>query len=143
MQRPNEKCAGFAGVLYAMFPTRNRLTVTAMKQILSFSAAVLTLLLATSANAASCEDAIDSVQQQVDTAIDKRAGGGPWRPESLSALRSYQPTPRSIANAEGAGSASLTRALKALKRARAASNGGKTALCFAEVNRARRQLAPF
>ena len=119
-----------------------------MKQIISLSTASLLLLLSAPlftapAEAASCQDAIDRVQHQVDAAIDRRAGSGPWRPESLDALRNYQPTPRSIADADGAGSASLKRALNALDRARAANSSGKNALCFAEVNKAKRQLSPF
>lgn len=114
-----------------------------MNQIFPFSAIFLILLLATTANAASCQDAIDRVQHQVDAAIDQRAGSGPSRPESLNALRSRQPTPRSIADAEGAGSASLTDALNALQRARAANSSGNATLCFAEVNKARRQLTRF
>lgn len=115
-----------------------------MKQIVPFSATFLMLMLflSTTADAASCQDTIDRVQHQVDAAIDQRAGNGPSQPESLDALRSHQPTPRSIANAEGAASASLTQALDALQRARAANGSGNTALCFAEVNKARRRLVP-
>ena len=69
------------------------------------------------------------------------AGQGPWRPESLDALRGYQPTPRSIAAAEGGGNGPrVQRALNALDGARAADASGNLARCNAELNRATRAL---
>jgi hypothetical protein len=110
---------------------------------LALSSTVLLLLLSAPAHAASCRDDINRVQAQVDAAIDRRAGGGPSQRESLDALRSHQPTPRSIAEAEGAGSAALSRALDALNRARAADDGGDTPRCRAEVSAAQGLLAPL
>ena len=105
-------------------------------------AAVIILLLTNSpSHAGPCQDSIDRVQAKVDAIIAKRAGHGPWRRESLDALRSYQPTPRSIAAAEGAGNGSrVERALTALDRARAADGSGNVALCNAELNRAGRAI---
>ena len=69
-----------------------------------FGAALVILLLTTApGHASSCQDSIDRVQAQADAIITNRAAQGPWRPESLAATRNYQPTPRSIAAAEGAG----------------------------------------
>jgi hypothetical protein len=88
-----------------------------------------------------CQDSIDRVQARLDAITAKRAVQGPWRPESIDALRGYQPTPRSIAAAEGAGNGSrVQRALNALDRARAADGSGNVARCNAELNRAARAL---
>jgi hypothetical protein len=83
-----------------------------------FGAAIIVLLLAIApSHAGSCQDSIDRVQAQLDAIIAKRAGQGPWMPESIDALRGRQPTPRSIAAAEGAGNGSrLQRALNALEQ---------------------------
>ena len=88
-----------------------------------------------------CQASIDRVQARVDAVIAKRAGQGPWRPENLDALRGYQPTPRSIAAAEGGGDGPrVQRALNALDGARAADASGNLARCNAELNRATRAL---
>ena len=113
-----------------------------MSMAARFGVAVVTSLLTIApSHAGPCQDAIDRVQARVDAVIAKRAGQGPWRPESIDALRGYQPTPRSIAAAEGAGNGSrVQRALNALDRARAADGSGNVALCNAELNRAMRTL---
>jgi hypothetical protein len=108
-----------------------------------FGAALVILLLTTApGHASSCQDSIDRVQAQADAIITNRAAQGPWRPESLAATRNYQPTPRSLAAAEGAGNGShIDRALNALDRARAAERSGNAARCNTEVNKAMRALA--
>ena len=113
-----------------------------MSMAARFGAAVAILLLAIAPSIAGpCGDSIDHVQARVDAVIAKRAGQGPWRPESVDALRNHQPTPRSIAAAEGDGNGSrVQRALNALGRARTADASGKVALCNAELNRAMRAL---
>jgi hypothetical protein len=47
-----------------------------------------------------CAQSIAHLQRKVDAAIEQRAGSGPWKPESVEALRGHQPTPRSVAAAE-------------------------------------------
>ena len=107
----------------------------------SGAATVIVLLTIAPGYAGPCQDSIDRVQARLDAVIAKRAGQGPWRPESTDALRGYQPTPRSIAAAEGAGNGSrVQRALNALDRARAADASGNVARCNAELNRAGRAL---
>ena len=107
-----------------------------------FGAAIIVLLLTIApGKAGPCQASIDRVQARVDAVIATRAGQGPWRPESLDALRGYQPTPRSIAAAEGGGNGSrVQRALNALDGARAADASGNLARCNAELNRATRAL---
>jgi hypothetical protein len=113
-----------------------------MGKVAPFNAALIILFLTmTNSYAGPCQDSIDRVQVQVDAAIDKSAGAGPWRPESLSATRSRQPTPESIAAAEGASGRAQQRALKAIGRARAADSAGNVALCNAELKKAKRALA--
>ncbi|WP_407178813.1 hypothetical protein [Bradyrhizobium sp. STM 3562] len=108
----------------------------------SFGIALIMLLApALPAVAGPCKTAIDRVQAQVDAAIDRNAGAGPWKPESVDALRGYQPTPGSIAAAEGPAGRGLERALNRLARARAADRHGNPALCRLELDKARRALA--
>lgn len=107
-----------------------------------FAIAII-VLLSTSplAHAGPCEDRIARVQARVDAAIEKRAAAGPWQRESLNATRSYQPTPQSIAAAEGRHGRKLQRALIALDLARAADQAGDVARCDAELKRARALIA--
>lgn len=106
------------------------------------AASVILLLTIAPGHASSCQNSIDRVQAQADAAIANRAAQAPWRPESLAATRNYQPTPRSIAAAEGAGNGSpVGRALNALDRARAAERSGNIARCKAALNKAKRALA--
>ncbi|WP_431204987.1 hypothetical protein ACQ86E_08305 [Bradyrhizobium betae] len=65
----------------------------------------------------------------MDAAIDKNADANGWSPESLEALRGHQPTPRSLAQAEGARGVHLRHALDALDRARAADRSDDIASC--------------
>lgn len=111
-----------------------------MKHLAS-SSPILLLLLSAPAHAANCSDSISHAQARIDAAIERRAGDRPWQRESVGALRSHQPTPQSIASAEGAGSTALTDALAALDRARAADSAGDTARCLTEVSAAQGLLA--
>ena len=106
-----------------------------MTKTATCSASIVGLLLAISvAHAGPCTQSIVRVQAQVDAAIEKRAGSDGARPESLSALRGYQPTLRSLAAAEGNNGRDFQAALDSLERARAADQAGDAAAC-------RRQLA--
>jgi hypothetical protein len=73
------------------------------------------------------------MQHKVDAAIDAQAGSGPWKTESANALRNRQPTPHSIAAAEGPHGADYNYALDALNRARAADKAGDAAGCRREL----------
>lgn len=114
-----------------------------MKHLILSSTLLLLCLPTAPAGATSCQASIGRVQAQVDAAIDRQAGNEPPKPESLNALRGHQPTPQSIAAAEGGASAALMRALDALARARAADSAGDVRRCRAEVLTAQHLLAPF
>ncbi len=112
-----------------------------MTKIVMRNAALVTLLLATSpAYAGPCARAIASVQTQVDIAIENSAGSDGWRPESLNALRGYQPTPRSLAASEGSDGQLFMYALDALDRARAADRAADSATCDRELADAKAAL---
>jgi hypothetical protein len=99
------------------------------------SAVFAALLFAASpAYAGSCERSIASVRVRLDAAIERNAGSNGWKPESLDALRGYQPTPRSLAQAEGPNGGELQLALKALARARAAERSGDVATCHRQIS---------
>lgn len=105
-----------------------------MTSIAKCSAALFALLCATMpAHAGTCTDDIAQTQARLDLAIEKDAGSHGWKPESLSALRSHQPTPRSLAEAEGSNGIDFTDALNSLNRARTADRTGDTAACRREI----------
>ena len=104
-------------------------------------ASIVALLLATSpAYAGPCAQAIAGVQAEVDAAIENHAGSDGWKPESLKALRSHQPTPRSLAASEGSDGELFAYALDALDRARAADRAADSATCHQELANARTAL---
>jgi hypothetical protein len=91
------------------------------------------LLAATPVHASSCGRSIARVQAKVDAAIERTAGGNGWKKESVDATRNYQPTPRSIAQAEGPNGFNFQIALDSLDRARAANRVGDVATCRREL----------
>ncbi|MGJ4998869.1 hypothetical protein [Bradyrhizobium sp. HKCCYLR20261] len=97
-------------------------------------AAILIVSIAESgpAPASQCAGSIAMLQSNIDAAIEARSLTQPWRPESLSALRGHQPTPRSLAVAED--DPGLVQALGALNRARDADRAG-------DINRCNREIA--
>lgn len=112
-----------------------------MTSIAKCRIAVFILLCATvPAHAGTCADNIAQTQAQLDLAIEKDAGSHGWKPESLHALRSHQPTPRSLAEAEGSNGVDFTDALDSLDRARTANRNGDIAACSREIARARAVL---
>lgn len=109
-----------------------------MTSIAKCSVGLFALLCATMpARAETCTDDIAQIQAQLDLAIEKDAGSHGWKPESLSALRSHQPTPRSLAEAEGSNGIDFTEVLDSLDRARTASRAGDIAACSREIAHAR------
>ena len=109
-----------------------------MTKIAKCSAALAALFLAASpADAGPCGASIANAQAQVDAAIENTAGSHGWKPESLDALRSYQPTPRSLAQAEGRNGLNLQIALDSLDRARTADRSDDIAACRRELARVR------
>ena len=112
-----------------------------MTSIAKFPIVLLILLGAASpAFAGTCADEIAHTQVQLDRAIEKDAGSHGWKPESLSALRSHQPTPRSLAEAESGDGVDFTAALDSLDRARAADRIGDARACSRELAHARAVL---
>src|ERR1700758_2691967 len=95
------------------------------------------LLFASPAVADPCETSIDELQARVDAEIEKQAAAGPSKPESLNATRNYQPTPQSIAKAEGAAGKRFKDVLELLQLARAAGHNGNLDRCNAELDKAR------
>ena len=103
-------------------------------------AAGFLLLAIAPAVAGPCTSSIDELQARVDAAIDNQAGSGSWKAESLSATRSHQPTPRSIAASEGAAGEKYKHVLVLLRRARVADRAGDGARCNAQLDKARSEL---
>jgi hypothetical protein len=98
------------------------------------------LLVTSPAFGGPCAQSISTVQRDVDAAIESSAGGGDWRTEGLGAMRGHQPTPRSLAAAEGSNDAGFIAALDSLERARAADDAGNAAVCNLELANARAAL---
>ena len=82
----------------------------------------------------------DELQARVDAAIERQAAADPSKPESLRALRNYQPTPQSIAETEGAAGKRFQAVLTLLKRARSADRASNLDRCNALLDRARSAL---
>ncbi len=101
------------------------------------------LFLPTTAYAKSCSAEIDRTQIVVDTALANRAKVSPWAPESTFATMNRQPTPATIAQAENeyGGWINGSKAIKALRNARAAEASGDARTCFSELRAARRAIS--
>jgi hypothetical protein len=104
---------------------------------------LLCLMLPASAEAASCGKEIDRVQAQVDARIGAIARADPGARETRAATLNHQPTPASIAAAERnqPGDAGVERALKALRRARAADHRHDFKACERALSEARAAIA--
>ncbi|AWM87399.1 hypothetical protein [Microvirga sp. 17 mud 1-3] len=95
-------------------------------------------------HAGPCIAAIDRLQAQLDTRVDTTAGAGSASRESTGALLHREPTPESIARAEGAlgeGKA-LQAGLEALGRAREADKAGDENACQHFLEEAQKSLKP-
>jgi hypothetical protein len=115
-----------------------------MKKIVKFCAAVVIVLGASSsAYANPCLQSAAHLQREVDGAIDEWVGSGPWKRESIDALRGHQPTPYSLATAATGNAAGFEDALDALDRARAAGNAGDDGACARELAHARAELRRY
>jgi hypothetical protein len=103
-------------------------------------ARTILLFVASPAFAGPCESSINELQARVDAAIERQAVADPAKPESLRALRNYQPTPQSLAETEGAAGESFQTVLALLKQARSADGAGDLDRCNALLDQARRAL---
>jgi hypothetical protein len=107
----------------------------------------ITLLWAsiTPGHAASCKAQIEQVQSQIDAKADAVAGAGPAASESAAARLHRQPTPSSIAQAEGrlGEGTAIERALAALERAREADRIGNKNSCQQALVTARSAISPY
>lgn len=104
------------------------------------AAVVFLLFVASPAFGGPCTQSIATVQRDVDSAIERSAGAGGWKTEGLGATRGHQPTPRSLAAAEGSNDADFIAALDSLERARAADNAGDAVACNLQLANARAAL---
>lgn len=105
-----------------------------------YAVAAALLVTIPAAHASPCSQAITSVQSQVSSAVETDAISSGWKPESLYALRGYQPTPGTLAASEGYSGRRLEEALNSLERARAADHAMDLVGCNQEVDRARAEL---
>lgn len=84
-------------------------------------------------HAGPCSDEIDRMQARIDAKLEAKAMAGPTAPESSAALRSRQPTPRSIAAAESKLREVSPETVKVIKqamlRARKADRVGNREAC--------------
>jgi hypothetical protein len=111
-------------------------------RLLIASAAALAASMPTS-YAGPCSHEIDRTQAEVDAKLEAKAGAGPFARESSGALVHRQPTPGSIAAAEGRLGEVSPRTVEAVAaafaRAREADRAGDKSACeqaLADVQRA-------
>lgn len=93
-----------------------------------------------------CSDDIANMQARIDAKLETKAAAGPTAREGVSAGRSDQPTPRSIAAAEeklGDVPPQMVEAVgQAMARARAADSAGDRPACEQALADAQRALGP-
>ena len=103
------------------------------------SLGVASFLVAPAAAASSCSAELRRTTIAVNKALAQHAAAGPFAPESRSAKLSHQPTPSSIARAEGKFDdwPNGSEAVAALRRAREANKRGDAQGCFDTLREAR------
>jgi hypothetical protein len=91
-----------------------------------------------------CTADIDRLQVQVDAKLEAAANTGPAGRETTGALLHHQPTPESIARAEGRldEGAAARKALEALARARESDQAGNAQACTQALAEAQRAINP-
>jgi hypothetical protein len=103
-----------------------------MRQVILVNAAALAAWTSL-VYAGSCSQEIDRVQAQIDAKLAASAAGAPSAPESAEARLHRQPTPGSIAAAEGRLGQLSTQTMEAIRagmaRAREADREGNQSAC--------------
>ena len=114
-----------------------------IERLMALSVSALFASMAVS-HAGPCTKEIDDMQVQVDARINAIAAAGPIGRESTAATMHRQPTPDSIAAAEGKLSegARVEQAVAAMKRARAADAARDKSGCQRALDEARRAIGP-
>ncbi|HEX2656306.1 MAG TPA: hypothetical protein VHN11_22010 [Xanthobacteraceae bacterium] len=114
-----------------------------MKILILFVLTTATWAIATSAcDAGPCTRDITRMQAQIDAGIEANASTQQFALESDAAKMHRQPTPESLAGAEGkqGDAAKLDQALAALDRAREADRAGRSKACRQALADTRRLL---
>jgi hypothetical protein len=97
-------------------------------------------------NAGPCSSEIDRMQARIDARLEARAAAGPFAPETPAARLHRQPTPNSIAEAEGRAREESSRTVEtirsAMARAREADRAGNRSACEAALADAQRAIGP-
>jgi len=99
-------------------------------------------LLAVPAAAGPCTGGIRSMEDRINAWLDRLAAGEPTKRQTLGAQMHRQPTPRSIAEAEGVPSATIARVRDAMERANQADRAGDKAACDKALAEISPLLAP-
>ena len=112
-------------------------------RVLVFAAMALA---AWAAHAGPCSDQIDAMQARIDAKLEAKAAAGPTAKEGVLATTNMQPTPASIAAAEGKLGDISPKKVKAIKqgmaRARAADKVGDLRACRKALAAVQRVLGP-
>ena len=115
----------------------------AIKRLIALGAVVTSI---TTAHAGPCSPEIDRMQARVDARLAAQAAAGPSAKESTEALAHRQPTPGSIAAAEGKLkeiTPELVAAVKkAMERARAADSAGDGSTCQQALGEVQGLISP-
>jgi hypothetical protein len=86
-------------------------------------------LLTLPCRAGPCSDDIHRMEDRINAWLDKEAASRPPERQSIGAQDHRQPTPRSIAEAEGVPAARIAGVRNAMERARKADSAGDKAAC--------------
>ena len=76
-----------------------------------------------------CSDEISNMQARIDAKVEANAAAGPTARQGVGAGMHVQPTPRSMATAEGVSPQMVDAARQAMLRARAADSAGDKSAC--------------
>jgi hypothetical protein len=97
-------------------------------------------------HAGPCSGDIDKMQARIDSALERKAAGGPAAKEGAFAGMSEQPTPRSMAAAEEKLGELSPQTVDAVRRvmakARAADSAGDGSACASALAELQRAISP-
>jgi hypothetical protein len=91
------------------------------------------VLLTVPSRAGPCAKDIARMEVRINAWLDKQAASGPTKRQSVGAQMQRQPTPRSMAEAEGVPAATIAKARDAMERARKADSAGDVKTCEAAL----------
>ena len=130
-----------AGSLGLPFGGRAPRVKTTTRRLVALSAAALAASTIV-CSAGPCSPEIERMQERINARVEAAAGTGPSTSEGSNALLHRQPTPRSMAAAEGISPEIVKMVREAMTRAREADQAGDKATCEQALAEVQRTIGP-